>query len=287
MIFTKISAHKRTKAFTLVEAMVVMALLALISVAILRASIMVLKNAHLNRNKMAAVNMMQCEAIQGMSYNRIGIHPGDNIGFINSNVLTNDVYDATNDVLMSTSVALSDMGTTNTSDDINGTLITYVWNVDDAFDGTGASDADGDTNDYKRIRVQITWDNMGIHYTNFVETIAYGIYGNDSEPDIPGPGTNSPPGGGDPGVLDVTKAEYQAATYKKDGTLDKASKLKVEATEDTESGPTLNVAGYGTMTYDAKGDKYKYDENGAMSPGPNVNVTSSDGASGTRATTFK
>lgn len=281
MIFTKITARKRTKSFTLVEALVVMVLLSLISVAILRASIMVMKNAHLNRNKMAAVNMMQkqIEMIQGMSYNRIGIHPGDNIGFIDR-IVTNGVYDATNDVLMSNSVVLSDMGTTNTSDDINGTLITYVWNVDDAFDGMGGSDAAGGTNDYKRIRVQIAWDHMGTHYTNFVETIAYGIFGDDVPYDPTGGGTN-PPGSGDPtGIVEIVKAEYAA----------KDQKLTVEATDSGGEGASvLTVAGgYSpVMTYDSKKDKYKYDEKGVPDPGANVTVTSGGGGSDTYPTTHK
>ncbi|MGI8575654.1 MAG: type IV pilus modification PilV family protein [Egibacteraceae bacterium] len=42
-------------------------------------------------------------------------------------------------------------------DGIDYALSTDVRWVDDAADGTGASDADGDTNDYKHLRVTVTW----------------------------------------------------------------------------------------------------------------------------------
>jgi len=279
-VFGKISERKKRRGFTLVEVLVVSVLLALLAGAVLRGAIMVLQGLQRNSLHLGAMNLIQqqIETLRGMDYYRLGIHPGDNIGYINRTVVTNDVYDATNDVLLSSSVVLSDGGTTTTSDDVNATLITYVWHVDDAWDGTGVSDADGDTNDYKRVRVQITWDNMGKQVVRFVETFIYGIVSDDSEPEAQG-GGEDPPGGGDPPSIEITKAEYK--------TKDNKFELKVEAIDNESGVPTLTLVGYGVMEYKASKDKHEYKQKPEPDPGPTVTVTSTGGGSDTHPVTIK
>jgi len=304
---TQGSPRSRTTGFTLVEAMVVVVLLSLISAGIFRTTSMVIRSVRVNNNIRAANNQLQqqIENIRGMDYYRIGSQPGTGVAYMNRTVTkTNDVYDATNDVLLVSRIVLADSGTVSTNGHILATMTTYaasvddpvdglggadadrdtndamrvraeiVWvdmgntyaaSVDDPVDGLGGADADRDTNDAMRVRAEIVWVDMGKTYTRSLETLVYGIISNDEPTDTAGVAPEDDPsfGDGDDGVVDILKAEYN----KKD------QKLTVEATASGKGANTLTLVGYGSMDYDSKKDKWKYDEKKQANPGANVKVT--------------
>jgi type II secretory pathway pseudopilin PulG len=252
---------KKDSGFTLVEAMVASVLLAGLSLVILRGSIVALNSLRLDRLRLGSINQIQqqIETIRGMDYYRMGIGP-NGVGYINHTVTENDSYDASNDTLMNYTVLLSDMGTTDSSDDVTGTLTTSVRHVDDAWDGIGVNDTDGDSNDYKRVRVEMTWADRGEQSSIVMESLLYGIVDDDSEyeaEDLP-----DPPGDEDPATVEVIKAEYNV----------RKSELKVEACQDVMSVHVLLVDGYGSMTYDSKKKIYKYTQKPATDPGATVTV---------------
>jgi len=265
---TQGSPRSRTTGFTLVEAMVVVVLLSLISAGIFRTTSMVIRSVRVNNNIRAANNQLQqqIENIRGMDYYRIGSQPGTGVAYMNSTVTkTNDVYDATNDVLLVSRIVLADSGTVSTNGHILATMTTYAASVDDPVDGLGGADADRDTNDAMRVRAEIVWVDMGKTYTRSLETLVYGIISNDEPTDTAGVAPEDDPsfGDGDDGVVDILKAEYN----KKD------QKLTVEATASGKGANTLTLVGYGSMDYDSKKDKWKYDEKKQANPGANVKVT--------------
>lgn len=265
---TQGSPRSRTTGFTLVEAMVVVVLLSLISAGIFRTTSMVIRNVRVNNNIRAANNQLQqqIENIRGMDYYRIGSQPGTGVAYMNRTVTkTNDVYDATNDVLLVSRIVLADSGTVSTNGHILATMTTYAASVDDPVDGLGGADADRDTNDAMRVRAEIVWVDMGKTYTRSLETLVYGIISNDEPTDTAGVAPEDDPsfGDGDDGVVDILKAEYN----KKD------QKLTVEATASGKGANTLTLVGYGSMDYDSKKDKWKYDEKKQANPGANVKVT--------------
>ena len=280
----RMTARSTSGAFTLVEAVFAGVLISILFLAVMRSSITALKSARQSRHHMAAINMIQqqVETVQGMDYYRIGIHTPDHMAFVNRSVLTNEVdvdtFHPGTDVPMLSRVVLDDRGTPATNDDVHATLTTYAWAVDDAFDGLGVKDADSNTRDYKRIRVEIAWTDMGAPHSRAVETIAYGIISDDVPYSATGGGVPPPGSGDEPGIVEVVKAEY--STKDKD--------LKVEATEDGgEGASTLTVVGYGVMKYDEKKDKYTYSNNNAAAPGATITVTSSGGGTHTFPVTFK
>jgi len=265
---TQGSPRSRTTGFTLVEAMVVVVLLSLISAGIFRTTSMVIRSVRVNNNIRAANNQLQqqIENIRGMDYYRIGSQPGTGVAYMNRTVTkTNDVYDATNDVLLVSRIVLADSGTVSTNGHILATMTTYAASVDDPVDGLGGADADRDTNDAMRVRAEIVWVDMGKTYTRSLETLVYGIISNDEPTDTAGVAPEDDPsfGDGDDGVVDILKAEYN----KKD------QKLTVEATASGKGANTLTLVGYGSMDYDSKKDKWKYDEKKQANPGANVKVT--------------
>ncbi len=270
------STSRSKEGFTLIEAVIVSALLAMLAFAVLKSSMVVRQSLRSSQHHTAATNLLkqQVETIRGMDYYRLGIHPDNNLVYINAMVATNDSYDATEDILMTNSVVLNDMGTPTRSDDLTGLISVRAWVVDDAFDGIGASDADGKLDDYTKIQVDLTWSDQGRSITRNCETFAYGTISDDMDP----PPVDTTPDEGDPdGAIVISKAEY---TYKD-------SKLKVEANTDEEGTPILRVTGYFAMNYDSKKNKYKYEEKGVVDPGGTVTVTSSAGSSATHSVQYK
>ncbi len=53
--------------------------------------------------------------------------------------------------------SLSESNTSISLKDVPGTRTTVVTDIDDDFDGTGGSDSDANTVDYKHIEVTVTW----------------------------------------------------------------------------------------------------------------------------------
>ena len=267
----KKDAKRGLQGFTLVEALVVTALLTLLGFAVLKSSIAMLRSLRMDKHRLAALNFVQqqFESLRGMDYYRIGIRGDDNVGFMNQVVVENDSYDVTADMLMSNIVVLSDMGTESVSDDVNATMITYVWDVDDAWDLSGENDLGGGSNDYKRVRVEVTWEDQGVRSSQADETIIYGIVADDLEYETDGGGgdTGVPVDNNDPAEVEIVMAEYKLGK----------SELKVEAVSTEPGSPGLFVEGYGVMRLD-KG-KYVYSANPVPDPGASIRVTSDAGGS--------
>ena len=72
-------------------------------------------------------------------------------------------------------------------------------------------------------------------------------------------------------TVNITKAEYKA---------DK-SEFKVEATSSDGGSVTLEVVGYGDMTWKADKNKYEFKAKPAADPGATVTVTSNTGGQDT------
>jgi type II secretory pathway pseudopilin PulG len=284
---TQCSSRPRIAGFTLVEAIVVVALLALISAGIFRTTSMVLRSVRANNNIRAANNQLQqqIENIRGMDYYRIGVHPGTGVAYMNRTVRTNDVYDATNDVLLVSRIVMADSGTTSTNGNVLATMTTYASPFDDPADGLGGADADRDTNDAMRVRAEVAWVDLGKTYTRSLETMVYGIISNDEPTDTSGVAPEESPstGDGDEGVVDILKAEWDGKAGDS-----KAAKLKVEATASGKGANVLTLVGYGIMPkYDSKKDKWTYDADKQANPGGTVTVTAKMGGEDTYPVKFK
>ena len=77
-------------------------------------------------------------------------------------------------------------------------------------------------------------------------------------------------------MITIRKAEYDVGK----------AKLKVEATS-SRPGSVLTVVGYGTMTYDARKEKYKLEVKNLAQGPSTVTVVSSLGGSATRTVSRK
>lgn len=291
---------QRQIGFSMIEAMIVGGLLALLSMGVLQASLIIKRGLRANQHHTAATNMLkqQVETLRGMDYDRLGIR-NDNLLYINTDIVENDRFDPNEDILLTNNIVLTDMGTRRRNDDVTAELKVMGWAVDDAYDGQGGADADDDTEDYIRVSIALNWSDGKKAYSRAFDTFVYGellnhgameIEGPDSAPSDPDAPDDSGGGGspdddddddkeededdkddGSDGAVVITKAEYKY----------KDSKLKVEAYTDESGTPTLRVTGYASMKYDAKKDNYKYDKKGVKDPGDYVEVTSSAGGSAT------
>jgi len=283
------SGKTKKRGFSLLEALIVGSLMSVLGIVILQSSLMSRKSLYISQNHVAASNMInqQVETIRGMDYENIGIRNSDNAVYINSYVVSNDTYKASEDYLMSGQVVLGDGGSTRRDDDIVGKMVVTGVAIDDPFDGIGANDADAVTNDYYQVQVLLTWDFMGKSITRNAETFVYGLMQEGGELDLEGDraGDDTPvgeePTHGDVGVLEITKAEYQHKKKAKD------NKLKVEARYTRAGSHTLTLKHYGQMKYKGKDDKYKYDKKEPSDPGNSVTVTAEDGATATRSIKHK
>jgi hypothetical protein len=158
--------------------MIVALMLAVLSGAVYRALTMTMWQLEAAKLQTAAAQQaqQQIETLRGIDMYRIGAREGDNVGYINYNVTENDYYNPTEDVLLTNSVVLSDGGALNVSgDNVPASILTEVWNIDDTYDGLGADDADGNTNDYKRLRLTMVWEYRGRMFTNVNDTYVYGM----------------------------------------------------------------------------------------------------------------
>ncbi len=253
----------RRGGFTLVEAVIVAALLAAVAGGIYRAGIAVMGNIRRANNTRTALNLLQqqVEYVRSLDFYRIGTHPQTGVAYFNRVVTTNDTYNANQDVLLTRTDTLTG--------NIMAELTTYATPYDDPVDGLGADDRDGDTRDALIVRVVIRWTDRGQEQTRSLETMLYGTISDDREFDAVGvnPEDNPSDGDGDPGVVDILLAEYKL----------KDQEINVRATDYSKGTNTLTLVGYGTMSYEKKKDVWLFQSKKAAYPGDSVRVRSSTG----------
>lgn len=136
------SKIKNLRGFTLIESLVFLFLFAVISVAFLETYSTGTRLIIDSKNRLGATALanQQMEIIRSISYASIGTTTGIPAG----------------DLLETEIISV------NTT---KYTIHTFVQYVDDAFDGTAGAGTDTVPNDYKRVRIAVSWGNLGVDQT--------------------------------------------------------------------------------------------------------------------------
>ena len=166
------------RGFTLVEVMVAGLLLVLITGAVVGGVMHSLRIGHFNRMRLAAAGQANAliEELHNTAYYRIGFRTTDNQAYINNVVLkTGDTYSATEDVLFSRKVRLSEAAQDDTKTPIIADCKVYAYAPNRYWNGTAWTTTTLTGPTYKRIAIVIQWTFMGKPQTYRAYTTVSGL----------------------------------------------------------------------------------------------------------------
>jgi len=140
-----------SRAFSTIELLIALAVFGLVAVGFYGSIFYSNKVSAINKSKIIATSILdnEVEQIKAKKYSDIGISGAEPSGNIN-------------------------LSTTKTVSAIKYNISRSVFWVDDAKDGLGASDSDGNTHDYKAVKITASWN---IFNLSFSQKRIINIYG--------------------------------------------------------------------------------------------------------------